>query len=327
MANNITPAYDFKIESKTFAEKAFGEDKNSFLKTASAATSLFVLDKIREDGFARRTIETMPVSSADLIEVTWTDQPVMMGYHDVDTLAMTVPIRGRGQYRYYETAKFEIMFEKIVSETIKKNKMEMLTTKINYMDIFKKRIAERMYQIEDMTVIAGANKILADEWKNANDNNTTTSTDTYTASKQNVQFKAGVTLDKDALVKFFQMPTQNRSEIKKVLLTETLLQEVIKMSMLEVGDANVSKLWNEGVNNLKSFWGKEIVTTIKNEIVEDNKMYGFAGGSLYGWLFILRDHTVYMETKKDTLSIDSDAYIAHAVGNTKGVYLAEFAES
>lgn len=321
------PAYNFEMDSKTFAERAFAEDNQNFLKTASAATTLFVQDVTREDGFARRTIDTSPVSAADLIEVTWTDQPVMMGYHDVDTVAMTVPLRGRGQFRYYETAKFEIMFEKIVSETIKKNKMEMLKTKINYMDIFKKRIAEKMYQVEDMTVMAGANKILDDEWTEANNNKTTTETDTYVSSKQSVHFKAGVTLDKDALVKFFQMPTQNRSEIKKVLLTETLLQEVIKMSMLEVGDTNVSKLWNEGTSNLKTFWGKNIVTTIKNDIVPDNKMYGFAGGSLYGWLFILRDHTVYMETKRDVLMIDSDAYIAHAVGNTKGVYEAVFTKS
>ena len=322
---NVKPAYDFKMESKTFADKAFGAKNDEFLKTASQAASLFVLDQIREDGFARRAIDTRNVSSADLIEVTWTDQPVMMGYHDIDTVAMTAPIRGRGQYRYYETAKFEIMFEKIISETIKKNKMEMLSSKINYMDILKKRIAERMYQVEDMTVIAAADKILTDEWKEAEANNTIKETDTYKASKQNVQFKAGVTLDKDSLVKFFQMPTQNKSEIKKVLLTNTLLQEIIKLSMLEVGDANVSKLWNEGVSNMKSFWGKEIVTTVKNEVVADNQMYGFAGGNLYGWMFILRDHTVYMETKKDILSIDADAYLAHAVGNTKGVYTAEFA--
>ena len=320
------PAYEFNMESKTFAEKAFGPEKDEFLKTAAQAVTLFVQDQIREDGFARKVVDTRNVSPADLVEVTWTDQPVMIAYHDVDTVAMTVPLRGRGQYRCYETAKFEIVFEKITSETIKKNKMEMLKSRINYLDIFKKRIAQRMYQVEDMTVISGANKILEDEWNEANNNNTVKDTDNYKASKQNIQFKSGVTLDKESLVEFFKLPTQNKSEIRRVLLTNTLLQDIIKMSMLEVGDANVSKLWNEGVDSIKSFWGKQIVTTIKNEIVPDNKIYGFAGGDLYGWFFILRDHVVYMETERDVLSIDADAYVAHAVGNTKGVYVAEFAE-
>jgi len=323
MSTAVKPAYAFQMESATFADKVFSDD--SFVKEAAQAATLFVQDLIREDGFARKVVETRPVAHSELIEVSWTDQPVMLGYHDVDTIAMTVPIRGRGQYRYYETAKFEIVFEKIVSETIKKNKMEMLTSKINYMDIFKKRIAERMYQVEDMTVIAGADKILTDEWNESDSNGTLKDTDDYTKSSQTIKFKDGVTLNKDSLVEYFRMPTQNRNEIRNVLLTESLLQDIIKMSMLEVGDANVSKLWNEGVASLKSFWGKQIITTIKNDIVPDNKMYGFAGGSLYGWLLILRDHTVYMETHKDNLSIDADSYIAHAVGNTKGVYTAEFA--
>ena len=323
MSTAVKPAYAFQMESATFADKVFTD--SDFVKEAAQAATLFVQDLVREDGFARKVVDTKPVSNSELIEVSWTDQPVMLGYHDVDTIAMTVPIRGRGQYRYYETAKFEIVFEKIVSETIKKNKMEMLTSKINYMDIFKKRIAERMYQVEDMTVISGADKILTDEWADAKANGTLKDTDNYTKSSQTIKFKKGVTLDKDSLVEYFKMPTQNRNEIKNVLLTESLIQDIIKMSMLEVGDANVSKLWNEGVTSLKSFWGKQIVTTIKNDIVPDNKMYGFAGGSLYGWLLILRDHTVYMETHKDNLSIDADSYIAHAVGNTKGVYEAEFA--
>jgi len=323
MGMAVKPAYSFQMETSTFVDKIFSDE--AFVKEASQTATLFVQDMVREDGFGRKAIETRPVSNSDLTEVTWTDQPVMLGYHDVDTVAMTVPIRGRGQYRYYETAKFEILFEKIVSETIKKSRMEMLNTRINYMDIFKKRIAQRMYQIEDMTVIAGADKALEDEWNKANNDGTVKETDEYKKSSQTIQFKSGVTLDKDSLVEFFKMPVQNRSEIKNVLLTKTLLQDIIKMSMLEVGDANVSKLWNEGVENLQSFWGKKIVTTIKNDVVSDNKMYGFAGGDLYGWLFILRDHTVYMETKRDILSIDADAYIAHAIGNTKGVYEAEFA--
>jgi len=322
MSAPVKPAYAFQMETSTFVDKVFNDD--NFIKEASAAASLFVQDMVREGGFARKTVETLPVNPSDLIEVSWTDQPVLLVHHDVDTTAMTVPIRGRGQYRYYETAKFEVVFEKIVSETIKKNKMEMLKTRINYMDIFKKRIAERMYQIEDMTVVAGADKILEDEWNEADNNGTLQDTDNYTKSSQTIKFKDGVTLEKDSLVEFFKMPIQNRNEIRKVLLTQSLLQELIKMSMLEVGDANVSKLWNEGVDNIKSFWGKQIITTIKNDIVPDNRMYGFAGGSLYGWLFILRDHTVYMETHRDILSIDADAYVAHAVGNTKGVYQAEF---
>jgi len=322
---NIQPAYSFDISSKAFAQKAF--DPNSgeqFVKEAAQAATLFVQDYTREDGFARNVVETRNVSPSELQEVDFTDQPALIVYNDVDAGAMTVPLRGRGNYRYYETKKFYVFFEKLVSEKIRKSQIEMMTTRIDYKALFKKRIAQAMYKVEDMTIMAGANKILDEEWATATAAGTTEETDDYVKSKQSIHFKDGVTLDKNSLVDFFKMPMSNRSKIQNVLLTETLLQDIIKMSMLEVGDANVSEFWNKGVDNIKSFWGKNIVTTIKNEVVPENKIYGFAGGELYGWLFILRDHTVYMETDREMLTIDADSYLAHAVGNKKGVYEAVF---
>jgi len=321
---DFKPAYKFEMSTKQFASKVFGQDGKDFVKEAAQAATLFSLDYLRENGFARKTVETRNVSRSDLVEVDYTDQPALIVYRDVDTRAMTVPLRGRGTYRYYEINKFYVFFDKLVSEKIRKSEMEMMSTRVDYKSLFKKRIAEQMYKVEDMTIMAGANKILTDEYAEAEAAGSLKSTDTYTASGQTVKFKDGVTLDKDSLVTWFKMPIQNRTKINKVLLTESLLQEIIRMSMLEVGDAKVSEFWDKGVDNVKSFWGKEIVTTIKNDIVPDNKLYGFAGGELYGWLFILRDHTVYMEVDRDMLTIDSDAYLAHAVGNTRGVYCAEF---
>jgi hypothetical protein len=323
--SNFNAPYAFDISSKSFAEKAFDPvNGEAFLKEASQAASLFVQDQEREDGFGRNVVETVQVSPSELVEVDFTDQPALIVYNDVDTRAMTVPLRGRGNFRYYETKKFYVFFDKIVSEKIRKSKIEMMATRIDYKELFKKRIAEAMYKVEDMTVIAGANKVLTEEWGATSAANKLVDTDNYTKSGQTIKFKDGVTLDKDSLVEFFKMPMSNKNKINNVLLTQTLLQDIIKMSMLEVGDANVSDFWNKGVENIKSFWGKKIVTTIKNEVVPENKIYGFAGGKLYGWLFILRDHTVYMETDREMLTIDADSYMSHAIGNTKGVYQAEF---
>jgi len=322
MPGNMKPAYSFDVSSKSFAEKVFSD--KGFVKEAAAAGTLFVQDYIRENGFARKCVTTRPVSASELVEVDFTDQPALIVHNDVDTNAMTVPIRGRGNYRYYDTSKFYVFFEKIVSEKVRKSQLEMMSNSVNYKEIFRKRIAEAMFKVEDMTVISGANKCISDERASAEKSNTVEDTDTYKKSRQSIDFKEGVTLDKDSLVTFFKLPTQNKTKIDKVLLTESLLQEVIRMSMLEVGDAKVSEFWEKGVDNVKKFWGKDIVTTIKNDIVPDNTMYGFAPGELYGWMFILRDHTTYMEVDRDIWTLDSDALISHAIGNTKGVYKATF---
>jgi hypothetical protein len=246
---------------------------------------------------------------------------------DVDARAMTVPLRGRGEFRYHETDRYTVYFQKVVSEKIRKSKMEMMTVKTDYKTLFRNRISEAMYEVEDMTVLGGVQKVLDDE-KSAYmaENGGLTTQGNKEFSSQTVHFNNGETLDKSNLVFLFQMPTRNRIANKTVLLTETLIQELMHMTMQEVGDSVVSKFWKDGVDNISDFWNKKIVTTIKSNLVKNNEIYTFAPQEMYGHFFILQDHTSYMEIDRDMMTMDSEAYIAHAIGNTKGVYKGVFTD-
>ena len=307
-----------KINSSKFTEQLFAS--SDFVKQAADTFSLFIQDKVREKGFARQVIKPTPVSQSDLILTEYTDQPAIMVDRDVDARAMTVPIRGRGEHRYIETARYPVYFEKIVSEKIKKSKMEMMTQRTDYKKLFEERIAEAMFEIEDMTIVNAANKIIVD----LEDKETPTTIGNLELYSQSIIFKNGETLDKSNIVKLFQLPANKRSKIATILMTEYLKQELMHMTMQEVGDSVVSEYWKKGVDNINDFWGKNIVTTIKNHIVKNNEIFMFAPSELYGHFFILRDHTSYIEVDRDMITMDSDAYIAHAVGNTAGVYKGVF---
>lgn len=306
-------------DTRRFGEKLWSGDK-TFIKEAADTFSLFIQDKVREDGFARKLISPTYVSPTDLVLMEHTDQPAIMVDRDVDARAMTVPLRGRGEFRYIETARYVVYFEKIVSEKIRKSKIETLTQRTDYKKLFEDRIAKAMYKIEDMTVVAAANKIIND----LETSETAVSQGNLDIYSQSIHYKNGETLDKDNIVKLFQLPTKNQMKVRTVLMTEYLKQELMHMTMQEVGDTVVGKYWENGVENVNSFWGKNIVTTIKNDIVKDNEVFLFAPNELYGHFFILRDHTTYIEVDRDMVTIDSDAVIAHAVGNTKGVYKGVF---
>jgi len=309
-----------KINSAKFTQQLFSD--NEFVKQAADTFSLFIQDKVREKGFARKVLKPTPVSQSDLILTEYTDQPAVMVDRDVDARAMTVPLRGRGEHRYIETARYPVYFEKIVSEKIKKSKMEMMTQRTDYKKLFEERIAEAMFEIEDMTIVGAANKII-DDLEATETANTVGNLDIYS---QSIHFNNGETLDKSNIVKLFQLPANNRSKIQTVLMTDYLKQELMHMTMQEVGDSVVGKYWEKGVDNINDFWGKNIVTTIKNHIVKNNEIFMFAPAEYYGHFFILRDHTSYIEVDRDMVTMDSDAYIAHAVGNTKGVYKGVFTD-
>jgi len=322
----MKPAIQTTVSTNQFGERIINDE--GFRKEAADGFSLFIQDKIYEGGFARKVINPTPVSPKDLTPTEHTDQPAIMVERDVDARAMTVPMRGRGEFRYHETDRYTVYFEKIVSEKIQKSKMEMLTVRTDYKKLFKERIAQAMYQVEDMTVMGGVRKVLGDEeaeYKAAN-GDALTENGNKTFSSQTVYFNNGETLDKSNLVFLFQLATRNRIAAKTVLMTETLKQELMHMTMEEVGDSVVSKFWEDGVDNISDFWNKKIVTTIKSDVVANNEIFVFAPQEMYGHFFILQDHTTYIEVDRDIVTMDSEAYIAHAIGNTKGVYRGVFTD-
>ena len=320
----MKPAVSTTISSSQFVSRLFSDPE--FVKEAAEGISLFIQDKIREKGFARKVIEPTYVSPSDLVPTEHTDQPAIMVERDVDARAMTVPLRGRGEFRYHETDRYTVYFQKVVSEKIRKSKMEMMTVRTDYKKLFRDRISEAMYDVEDMTVMGGVHKVLTDEEAEykADHGGKLSEQGNKKFSSQTVYYGDGETLDKSNLVFLFQMATRNRIANKNVLLTETLLQELMHMTMQEVGDSVVSEFWRDGVDNINSFWNKKIVTTIKSHIIKNNEIYTFAPQDMYGHFFILQDHTAYMEIDRDMMTMDSEAYIAHAIGNTKGVYRGVF---
>ena len=320
----MKPAISTTVSSAQFVSRLFQDPE--FVKEAADGISLFIQDKIYEKGFARKVVDPTYVSPKDLVATEQTDQPAIMVERDVNARAMTVPLRGRGEFRYYETDRYTVYFEKIVSEKIRKSKMEMMTVKTDYKKLFRDRISDAMFDVEDMTVMGGVHKVLDDEetsYKAAHGGKLDTQGNKE-FSTQTVYFNNGETLDKSNLVFLFQMATRNRIANKNVLLTETLIQELMHMTMQEVGDSVVSKFWEDGVDNISDFWNKKIITTIKSEIVKNNEIYTFAPQNMYGHFFILQDHTSYMEVDRDMMTMDSEAYIAHAIGNTRGVYRGVF---
>jgi hypothetical protein len=318
-----TPAYNFSISESNFGKRLFSDKE--FVKEAQALFTNFILDKVREYGVTRDTIGVRNVRDDELVELDYTDQPAYMFHRDFDANAMTVSLLSRGTFNYHQNKKFLVFFEKIVSDKIRKSEIELKASSVDYKKLIEKRISEAMYTKEDIALVDGANKIVTDEWEASKANHVVT--DDYEKSKQLIKFKKGVSFDKDSLVDFTKLATQNQLDMATLLMTRSMLQDTIKMSMLEVGDANVSKLWQDGVSSIKKFWGKKIVTTIKNDIVKDNEIFGFVPSEMFGYLLILKDHTTYIEVDRDMFTIDSDAYLSLAIGNTKGVYKAVFEEN
>jgi hypothetical protein len=285
-------------------------------KVAMEKSSYFIREKVRELGFARRLIEPINVTPADLDRTVDSDRPAIILEKDIEAKGFTVPFRGQGEQRYWESSKMLVEFQKIESERISKSKFEMMNTKTPYTEILEKRIVQEVQKVEDETLIEGFNKIITD-------------TEAEKPGTQYQEVSGGLTKENISvlikmLAKLQMIPTEKNAPKPKFLMTQTLKADLINLGMIDIGDSNVSKNWNEGTLGVDRIMGIPIVDTIKNDLVKDNEMYIIAPQDYFGRFFILQDHTMVIKTEADMVEFWSYGAMGLGLVNTKGVCKIKF---
>jgi hypothetical protein len=280
------------------------------LKEAMDLSTYFVRDRVRELGFARDMCEPTFVTSADLDRTVESDQPAIILEKDMEAKAMTLPFRGQGESKYWEGEKVLVTFQKIESDRFNKSKFEMMNSKTDYKTLLEKRIVEEMFKVEDETYVKGLDAVIAGAEAEAP--GTQYQEVTGGLNKTNIKILTQM------LSRLKMMPT-GKGPKPKILMTQTLKMELVELGMLEIGDAGVSKFWNEGSVGVSTLFGIPIVDTIKNEVVADDVMYLVAPQDYFSRFFILQDHTMVIKTEADMINFYSYGSFAMAFVNTKGV--------
>ena len=310
-----------KVETpvvKTNAGLVRALNNNELLKEAMDNSTYFIRDRVYELGFLRRLIEPMNVTAADLDRVSGSDQPAIIlekDFGESDVEAYTVPFRGKAGGRFWETDNPIVLFEKVETPKYSKSKFELMTSKTPYTKILEQRFVNAAQKVEDETAIAAFTEIIDRAEQKA-------------PGTQFQQVSGGLTKENIALIikmlsRLRMIPTDKNAQKPKFLMSQTLKADLIKLGMIDVGDANVSKYWNEGTLVTDSLAGFPVVDTVKNDLVKDNELYLVAPQDYFGRFFILQDHTLVIKTEGDM--IDMWTYGAMGIGfvNTKGVVKIE----
>lgn len=291
---------------------------DQLVKTAIEQSTLFIRSRVRELGFARDIFEPIFVTAKDLDRAVDSDAPIIILEKDMEARAYTVPFRGTGEAKYWDSENFVITFGKYESDKFTKSKLEMMTSKTSYDKLLENRIVEAMYRVEDETVMGAINDVITDA--EANDPGTQYQELPGGLTKTNLKIIIQM------LSKLKMIPTDPKSDrdMPKFLMNTTLKQELIELGQLEIGDKGVSKNFQDGVFGINRLLGMPIVTTIKDDIVSDDELYLIAPQDYSGRFMILQDHTLFVETKMDMISFQSYAAMGFAIVNVKSVVKVKF---
>jgi hypothetical protein len=303
---------DIKKTNASLVRTIFSGDTD-LLKQAIDQSTYFIRDRVRELGIARKIFEPIFVTAADLDRIANSDEPAIILSKDMDATAYTLPFRGQGESKYWDGEDFIITFHKYSSDKFNKSKFEMMNSKVKYDKLLEKRIVEAMFQVEDETVMNAVKAVIAKA----------------EVERPGTQYLAtGEGLTKSSIKVLIQMmsklrmiPTDPKSDKDrpKFLMTTTLKQELIELGLMDIGDAGVSKHFNNGVAGITRLMGFPIITTIKDDIVANDEVYMFAPEDYSGRFMILQDHTLVIETKADLISFFSYAAMGFGIANTKSV--------
>ncbi|MDF1879623.1 hypothetical protein JHD46_08235 [Sulfurimonas sp. SAG-AH-194-C20] len=307
-----------KNETNVIVAKRLTSGDPALFKSAVDRSTTFIRSRVREKGFARNLFEPTYVTAADLDRAVDSDMPIMILEKDMEARAYTVPFRGTGEAKYWDSKNFIITFHKYQSDQFTKSKLEMMTSKTSYDKLLENRIVEAMYRVEDEVVIKAMNAVVAEA-------------ETSKPGSQYLEVTGG--LDKENLKIIIKMlsrlkmiPTEPGSDKDKpkFLMNTTLKQDLIDLGQLEIGDVGVAKNFNQGVTGVNRLLGLPIVTTIKDDLVPDDELFLVAPQDYSGRFMILQDHTLFVETKMDMISFQSYAAMGFGIVNTNSIVKLKF---
>lgn len=301
--NVETTQVSAELINAAFVEKI----ENGQIKEAEEAATAYIRQKLYEEGVLRRLFEPRTVTSDELDPEVESDRPSKLCEIEPDAPSATfVNFKGTGDRRYFEGKRFRVPFGKVESTREAKNKFELMSIRMPIMDWLKDKHVKSVQNEEDSYFMGTINDIVGAA---ANQRTTAAGTDSY----------------KDAFVLGLKGMTRLRLPVGKVLMHKNTYLESIKLKTDEIGFAPQEKRFNEGVEQEESFLGYPVVTTIKDDIVAEGKMYFFAPADYFIKFWLLQDATLFMKTEADMYFFHTYEAPGVGIGNTRGVFCVTLA--
>ena len=317
------------------------------VKEAQDEGSRFIRSKLRQESFAREIIAPVEIGADEIDRDENTDQPKKIIEKEPDSVATFVTFKGSGQRTFFRGPRYSVYFGKIETQHFSKSKFELLTYQNDIRKILTDNSVKDMADEEDKkfleTVDAAMDQVgdyafldnaAQTAWSNSNKNEAALATAKGTpftiANDNSRQFKFseqksanrfhcnGAPLTKELLAQIFQSMTMKRLPIGKLLMTKSTFMEAIKFDQSEVGDSTVARHYSQGLEGEDKLFGIPVVTTIKNDIVNDDEIYLFAPQNYLGNFFLLQDATLFIKQEADMIEFWSYSAPGIGIGNALG---------
>jgi len=297
--NFETTNVDIALLNTNFCDKVFGGQ----IKEAQEAASLYIRQKLYEDGIVRRLFEARTVTQDDLDPELDNDQPSIICEIEPEAPRATfVAFKGTGDRSYFNGKRFRVPFTMVESDRENKSKFELMTIRMPITEWLKEHQVKMIQEEEDKHFVETLNDIVASN-----------------PAAQSATINMGANNFKDAFSEGWKMLARLRLPRGKVLMHINTYLDSLKLKMDDIGPKPVEDRFNRGVEGEDSFMGSPVVTTIKDNIVKENEIFFFTQPDYFAKFFVIQDATLFMKTEAHMMEFHTYESVGMGIGNTNGV--------
>ena len=268
-------------------------------KEASDEGSRFIRSKMRQDAFSREILEPVELGPDEIDRDENTDQPKKIIEKEPDSTATFVTFKGSGQRTWFRGPRYSVFFGKVESQHFVKSKFELLTYQNDIRKILTDNSVKDMADEEDQKFTDTIDQIITDN------------------PDQKLAPAGG--LNAANVADAVKLLLTKKIPVGKLLMTKELYYDALKLPATSVGDQVASRHYDDGIEQEKSLWGFPVVTTIKSDIIANNRFYVFGPENYLGNFFLLQDATLFIKQEADIIEFWSYSAPGIGIGNTNAV--------
>lgn len=310
---SMTKAAQVKAMNQAFFEKLDSKDP-AIVKQAAQDVNDYIRTRMREDGIFRTIIEPVPIGNDELDPQVDTDANVKVIELEPDSPgAVGIPYGTLPQRQVIFGRRARVMFARLATPEFTKDVGLLRTYVQDIRQIISDNALKDLLAQEDGQAIRTCNSLLV-------------GADQVVPATGTVQWRTidgGITREtwNDAMKVMEQTP--NHLTAAKCLVNTIFLKDLQKWGGDELGQNLSEEVAKTGFVQ-RQFFGKDLIATIKRNLVRDSSVMMFAPEQNLGKFYVLEDATMYIDKDKWFVTMCAAEEIGSLIANVAGVARVDF---
>lgn len=302
-----------KVANTLFTDLLLGGEEG--VKKANVMMADYTRLQVLEDSFFRKILPMERATDDELVPQIDTDEPVMLFEREPGSpAAVGVPFGGANpaglQVRGH---RYALTFYRIQTRKFYKDVVNLRTYRMDIRQVLSDNSIKKVLELEDTYFLESVNALLGSMG----------ATVPFSGTVQWEEFFGGI--DRNTLEEFLKVlpRTPSRLETARCLINNLTVREVMKFGRDEMGgDKSQDLLWNGWTE--QRFMNVDWMVTIKQNLVPDDNIFGFADPRFMGQSRSLEDLTMHVRTEAYMVHWYSYESIGSTIGNTNSVCRGTF---